>query len=126
MILEEYNETGSGNFVSTVNDRVVRTKAMKLHFSGSSYGRDVLKFYRKRTTCKCLKKIHLHARKTLPKLGMCYHCHEEKERALLMVCSRCRIVQYCSRKCQVANWPMHRSECDTCLTVNAKITETEP
>ena len=121
VILEHYD--GSGIF-STRNSRVVSTKIRDISGSGSL--RDALKFYRKRVMCKCLKDMHLEARKTLPKTGMCYHCHEKKERALLMICSRCRVPQYCSRKCQVAHWPMHRSECDRCLTVNARNAETEP
>ena len=73
--------------------------------------RDLLKFYRKRTTvCSCLKRMHLEARKTFPKLGKCTHCKEVKERRLLMVCSRCRIAQYCSRVCQIADWPRHKCE----------------
>ena len=74
--------------------------------------RDVLKFFRKRTACSCLKRMHLEERKTQPKTGFCDHCHEDKERALLMVCSRCRLSQYCSRECQIAHWPKHRSDCD--------------
>jgi len=78
----------------------------------TSVRRDLLKFYRKRMNCKCLKKMHLEARKTQPKLGACGHCNETKERSLLMVCSRCRIEYYCSRECQVAASPEHRCECD--------------
>ena len=63
-----------------------------------------LKFYRKRATCKCLKDVHLESRKALPKHARCDHCEVVKERRLLMVCSRCRIDQYCSRKCQVEGW----------------------
>ena len=73
---------------------------------------DALKFFRKRTSCSCLKDMHLEARKTLPKTGICYHCKERKERTLLMVCSRCRITQYCSRECQIADWSRHKVYCD--------------
>ena len=73
--------------------------------------RDSLKFYRKRISCSCLKDMHLQARKTLPKLGMCRHCNVLNERALLMVCGRCKIDQYCSRECQVAQWPAHQILC---------------
>ena len=58
------------------------------------------------------KRMHLEARKTVPKLGKCYHCKLVKERAMLMVCGRCGIAQYCSRKCQMAHWPSHKCDCD--------------
>ena len=36
-------------------------------------------------------------------------CKEvEQKRTLLKVCSKCRAMQYCSRKCQVADWPRHQ------------------
>ena len=110
--LENYD--GSGYFDSVVYNRVASTKMRDINGSGNM--RDVLKFFRKRTSCKCLKAMHLDARKTLPKTGVCYHCEEVKERALLMVCSSCRIAQYCSRECQVADWAEHKGYCKECVS----------
>ena len=109
--LENYD--GSGAFV--VYNRVASTKMRDL-LGGHSL-RDMLKFFRKRTSCKCLKDMHLQARNTLPKVGMCYHCHEVKDDALLMVCSRCGVSQYCSRECQMAHWPSHKCRCDAYIRV---------
>jgi len=106
--LENYD--GSGDFDSVNYNRVVARKMNDL--LGNRSGRDELKFFRKRTSCSCLKDMHLEARKTLPKTGVCYHCEQEKERSLLMVCSRCRTAQYCSRKCHVADWSRHKGYCD--------------
>ena len=44
--------------------------------------------------------------------GQCIHCREWKERKLLSVCGRCMIHQFCSRECQIANWPKHKCDCD--------------
>ena len=112
MVLENYG--GSGDIDSTINSRVVVTKIRDLGVGNGGSGslRDVLKFYRKRTTCKCLKDMHLEARKTHPKLGECTRCEVVKERRLLMVCSKCRYSQYCSRKCQTADWSRHKCNCD--------------
>ena len=87
-------------------------KKMRDLYPGSSCRRDALKFYRKRTTCKCFKRMHLEARKIIQKKGRCYHCKEERDRELLHVCSRCMVTQFCSRECQVANWPEHKVDCD--------------
>jgi len=109
--LENYD--GSSDFHSVICNRVAASKMRDLLDSANR--RDMLKFFRKRISCKCLKGMHLEARKTLPKLGMCYHCKQEKERSLLMVCSRCRTAQYCSRKCHVADWSRHKGYCDECV-----------
>ena len=113
--LEKYD--GSGDLTSVLYNRVAATKVRDINGGESSAMRDMLKFFRKRTSCKCLKAMHLEARKTLPKFGGCYHCMEgnncqQVERASLMVCSRCRVAQYCSRKCQLADWSMHKCRCD--------------
>ena len=110
MMLENYIGTGN-NIVSTADSQIVASKRRDL---ATGNIRDVLKFFRKRIACSCLKKMHLDARKTLPKLGVCFCCDVVKERPLLMVCSRCRITQYCSSECQVAHWHRHKRVCDTC------------
>jgi len=112
-LLENYGE--KKDFMSIINFRDVATKKRDLFIENvdiSMGRRDMLKFYRKRMGCKCLKKMHLEARKTSPKLGECEYCGEVKKRALLMVCSRCMVDQYCSRKCQVADQYEHVEHCD--------------
>ena len=109
-ILEHYNGTCDIDLV--LNKRVVASKCRDLEYVTSSTKRDALKFFRKRISCKCLKKMHLEARKTIPKIGICSGCNEEVKRELLDVCSRCVADQYCSRECQVAHWPEHKRGCD--------------
>ena len=114
VVLENYDGIG---IISTLNSRVVAAKHRDLICGEiSTNKRDLLKFYRNRTTCSCLKKMHSAARKTVPKLGGCQHCGVVKERLLLMVCSRCRIMQYCSRKCHVADWSRHKGYCEHCVS----------
>ena len=100
------------NIESVTNLRVVISKNRDLESLLSSISRDILKFFRKRITCKCLKKMHLEARKSTPKMGICWGCDKEMERVSLPVCSQCMVAQYCSRKCQVAVWPEHKKHCD--------------
>ena len=110
LLLEQFN--GESNMDSVVHSRDVATKRRDLLYADSGVIRDELKFYSKRISCSCLKGLYSKARETLPKLGSCYGCGEVKERASFMVCSRCRIHQYCSRECQVKIWPTHQEDCD--------------
>ena len=109
LALENYD--GMGNIESSINSRRFATKLRDLHDDGSSVTRDVLKFYRKRLSCSCLKEMHSKSRKSLPKVGQCFGCAEEKRRDSLVVCGRCRVGQYCSRECQITHWPDHCREC---------------
>ena len=116
LVLENYDETigisDAMNYGLARYNRIVTTKSRDLGETAITKSRrDVLKFYRKRMNCSCLKKMHLEARKNKPKMGLCWHCGEEMERVHLYVCSQCTTRQYCSRECQVANWSKHKIDC---------------
>jgi len=116
--LEHYN--GTDDIDSVINSQVVVSKWENLRISSSSSRRDCLKFYRKRSSCKCLKKMHLEARKTIPKMGLCWNCDKEMKRVSLSTCSRCMVIQYCSRECQVDDWPAHERHCVTLASARKK------
>lgn len=105
LLLDCYD--GQSDFGSAACRAAVKGKVL-FHGSGE---RDILKFYSKRLSCSCLTEKYKKARKTLPKLGVCLHCKQKKDRASLWVCGRCKVPFYCSRECQVANWPEHRDCC---------------
>ena len=109
-LLEQYYEVDDINAV--MNSRAVMVKSRDIWSGSTSEKRDALKFFRKRTSCKCLKKMHLEERKSTPKVGNCSGCKQEMERVLLSICSRCMLEQYCSKECQVAHWSVHESRCD--------------
>jgi len=91
------------------NNRVVLQ--IKLRDLNSGSIRDALKFYSKRVPCSCLKGMYREARRAIPKMGLCWYCGQKRERVALSVCSRCMVMQYCSRECQVAHWPKHKVDC---------------
>ena len=41
----------------------------------------------------------------------CYTCAASGPAITIDLCGRCRVPRYCSRACQVADWPMHKAEC---------------
>ena len=109
-ILEHYDCTG--DIIASIYSRNAASKCRDIeYYYISNNKRDILKFYRKRTTCKCLKKMHLEARKCLLKKGICSRCKHEAVRWSLSVCSKCMVTQYCTRECQVADWPEHEENC---------------
>jgi len=105
VILECYNAV-AGSLQMALCSQVAALKRRDLYVVSSSR-RDALKFFSKRTACSCLKKMHQEARRTLPNMGVCWGCLEEKKRVSLSVCSKCMTAQYCSRECQVTHWPKH-------------------
>jgi hypothetical protein len=111
LVLEHYDSREGLSLASSFHSRTAASKRRELERGSISIERDLLKFYRKRLSCKCLKRMHLEARKTTPKMGKCYNCGIEKERVDLSVCSKCMVSQYCSRECQVARWPRHKNDC---------------
>ena len=123
-VLENY--TGLVDSYDTiVRSREVATKIRDLHIRSSSGRRDGLKFFSKRVSGVYLKKKHQEARRTQPKMGLCYGCTKEMNRLVLSVCSRCMITQYCSKECQVANWPRHKVECDEFLKIHKQQTQSD-
>ena len=110
VLLDHHDSTVS--FDVAIRNRRIRTRLRDLGSRTSSSRRDTLKFFSKRIPCSCLKKMHRKIRKTQPKIGSCWGCGREFERVSLSVCSRCTISQYCSRKCQVSDWPQHKFECN--------------
>ena len=115
-VLENYN--GKGCLIKSFGSREIQSKMRDIRENVSSGLRDALKFYSKRTPCSCLKSMHQEARRTIPKMGRCYGCKEEKERASLSVCSRCMVIHYCSRECQVTHWHRHEKDCDNLVNAH--------
>ncbi len=75
----------------------------------------LVQFYRKQIPCSCLDERHEEV-KSIPKLGYCSNddCplpHKTAVRSKMVYCVRCRVVNYCSRECQVAAWSKHKQVC---------------
>ena len=70
---------------------------------------------RKAVKCKCLDTEYDKV-KEMPKMGICSnsHCKLPKrrvERSKVLCCSKCFQRDYCSRKCQKADWDSHKKTC---------------
>ena len=70
---------------------------------------DIIRFFAKRTSCQCLKKMYSQV-KSRPK-AVCEICHVVKDRKLLYLCAGCRYYIYCSVECQSIQWTSHKPFC---------------
>ena len=66
----------------------------------------------KRIPCSCLDQMKSEA-KAMPKVVFCCACEEEKPTEEMLMCSGCKIKQYCSAECSRADWPYHKDDCST-------------
>ena len=73
--------------------------------------RELSKFFLKRNGCSCLKQKYKDIKAEQPKQGACAKCNEFKDRAKLMLCQGCKVMNYCSKKCQRADWANHKEYC---------------
>ena len=76
----------------------------------------LVQFFRKQIPCSCLDEKHKEV-KSVTKMGICFNdasCPlpgNMAVRSKMLRCTGCRNVNYCSRECQEANWPMHKNFC---------------
>ena len=63
--------------------------------------RNLIVFLSKRIPCMCLGRT--------PRTDICQTCGKEGED--FMCCSRCKVAAYCSKDCQVKEWPEHKKVC---------------
>eukprot|EP00985_Skeletonema_marinoi_P000450 scaffold162_cov117-Skeletonema_marinoi.AAC.5 len=75
----------------------------------------LVKYLKNLIPCKCLDVKYKEVKSTT-KMGICnnHYCSKPNrrvERSAMVYCARCRNANYCSRECQVADWPCHKDSC---------------
>ena len=56
----------------------------------------------------------------------CNDCFDESNGGKLLVCSRCKVVRYCGRDCQVQHWKEHKKECVVLSSISGGVTLGSP
>lgn len=56
-------------------------------------------------------------------LKVCHWCAKKQEAKPFQACSRCKEVIYCSKECQVASWPLHKTPCKLSAEANAAMSK---
>ena len=73
----------------------------------------LVKYLRKRIPCSCLDEKYNEV-KSITRMGLCFNAQctsDIVQRSKMMCCARCGEVNYCSRECQKAAWPEHKTNC---------------
>ena len=71
--------------------------------------RGLIKFLARETPCDCMKDAK-RATRTMEKLAYCWGCRREFPKLITFICD-CKFVNYCSRECQLKDWPEHKEYC---------------
>lgn len=107
LTLENYNKAENRSFGNLC---LTADFFMKYQHIVQGCHRSIVRFFSTRISCSCLDEKKAET-KTLPKVGRCDHCHENKDRSTLMLCTGCKVQQYCAKECQRAAWPSHKDSC---------------
>ena len=88
----------------------------KMRELGVSDEHTLVRYIQKRIPCSCLDEKYEEV-KGIKKIGLCHgiNCKNNggvAERSTMMHCTRCRRAYYCSRECQEAHWPIHKTICE--------------
>lgn len=59
----------------------------------------------------CVKQKQKHKKKRVMIHNICKNCHKNNGATRMAYCGQCWQVQYCCKKCQRLDWPLHKHEC---------------
>eukprot|EP00985_Skeletonema_marinoi_P021666 scaffold13397_cov151-Skeletonema_marinoi.AAC.2 len=84
----------------------------KIHELYNADEHTLVSYFRNRISCTCLDEKHREVR-SIKKMGICCNprCSLLLERSGMESCEQCRLVHYCSRKCQKNDWKRHKQPC---------------
>lgn len=83
---------------------------MNMKMTKINTARDTIFYLARTIPCECLEQERRRA-KDLPATRACNMCRKEGTKNEMMRCARCKQVRYCSKKCQLAHWPIHKRGC---------------
>jgi hypothetical protein len=119
LYLSSWFKLGKDTFLGALGGMPVESSSqqtmldLKVSIGKLGTDREMVLFLSKQIPCSCLDEDKKNA-KQAPKTGRCAYCCSEGLKLELKKCSQCKSVQYCSKKCQVADWKAgHKKDCET-------------
>jgi MYND finger len=86
---------------------------------------EVAKHLNEKVPCNCLDDMVPDMRKERIAMAECFCCHKKGNVTKILQCKNCKVVQYCSRECQVKDWPIHKALCKLHQGKTAKLQDLE-
>jgi len=87
--------------------------------------REIVHFFKKRISCSCLDELYYKIKKSQDRVSECFHCKQSTNHNILKICGCCKYAHYCSRECQVADWPSHKATCKELCSAHEKVKKGE-
>lgn len=73
--------------------------------------REVVRYFHRHNSCSCLKEIYYHLKDNTKRTTYCSKCKKIKDIREMMVCSKCKVANYCSNECAIADYAHHKTNC---------------
>eukprot|EP00956_Cyclotella_meneghiniana_P027719 scaffold62827_cov64-Cyclotella_meneghiniana.AAC.2 len=73
--------------------------------------REVVRYFHRLNSCSCLKEIYYHLKDNTKRTTYCSKCKKIKDIREMMVCSKCKVANYCSNECAIDDYAHHKTNC---------------
>lgn len=111
IFLKEMTEKGMDTFFDELSQKGFGPEIIEASYKINTRA-GLVKYVAGMIPCSCLNELRKEAR-TIPKMTWCWFCGKEDTKEKLFRCTRCKLVEYCSKECQVADWKSHKLNCNT-------------
>ena len=72
--------------------------------------RETVRLFHRRNSCDCLKELYYKLKENTKRTSPCWNCQRRVDIRMISQC-QCKVANYCSYDCAVANWLEHKASC---------------
>ena len=82
-----------------------------VRYSNDFCPRVAVGFFHRQNSCDCLQEMYYKLKETYERTSWCWNCSKAVDIKLFKECTVCKLANYCSYECAVADWPKHKRIC---------------